>query len=143
MTMDLLHRRAYHESGHAIAAIAYGIEIISVTISDDQPHLHRGRYRPSHDAGLETMVTLCLAGPASEEFFCGPINGSDRIDLEMAREYLARTVDALRIGVELARHREAAERLVATPWAQDRIRVIANALLERGTLSGTDVAALD
>jgi hypothetical protein len=42
---------------------------------------------------LECMVTLCPAGPEAEREFCGPINdGSDRVDYEMAREYLARRV---------------------------------------------------
>jgi hypothetical protein len=38
-------------------------------------------------------VTLCLAGPEAEREFCGPVNdGSDRVDYEMAREYLARRI---------------------------------------------------
>jgi hypothetical protein len=39
------------------------------------------------------MLTLCLAGPEAEGKFCCSINdGSDRVDYEMAREYLARRV---------------------------------------------------
>ena len=42
---------------------------------------------------LECMVTLCLAGPEAEREFCGPItDGRDRVDYEMAREYLARRI---------------------------------------------------
>ena len=42
---------------------------------------------------LECMLTLCLAGPEAEGKFCCSINdGSDRVDYEMAREYLARRV---------------------------------------------------
>jgi hypothetical protein len=90
------------------------------------------------------MVTLCLAGPAAEKLFCGPIpDNSDRVDQQMAREYLARIVSPLRIGVEIARHQDAADRLVATPWARRWIELIACALLERGTLTGTDVLALN
>ena len=127
-----------------VAAIAYGIPIISVTIADDAPHLRRGNYSAPHDRGLECLVTLCLAGPASEQLFCGPItDGGDCIDQQMARKYLADTVDALRIGVEMARHQDAADKLVRTPWAQRRIKLIATALLRHGTLSGTDVLALN
>jgi hypothetical protein len=47
---------------------------------------------------------LCLAGPAGEELFCGPIaNGSDRADYEIARHYLARQFDSLKVGAEIAR----------------------------------------
>jgi hypothetical protein len=36
------------------------------------------------------MVTLCLAGPEAErKFRCSINDGSDRVDYEMAREYLA------------------------------------------------------
>jgi hypothetical protein len=64
---------------------------------------------------------MCLAGPAAEEFFCGSIeNATDRIDLEMARHHPARYFPPLQIGAEIARLREAAERLVRTLWSQQR-----------------------
>src|SRR6516225_10887606 len=88
---SLSERAAYHEAGHATAAMAYGIPIIRVTIKNETPHLLRGHYRPQHEAGLECMATLCLAGPAAEAYFCGSIeDGADRFDILMAREYLAR-----------------------------------------------------
>src|SRR5262249_1034671 len=92
-------RTAILEAGHCAAALAFGIPIIHVTIDNDTPHLHRGAYRAQHEAGLECMVTLCLAGPAAEAYFCGSIEpGTDRIDIEMSRRYLARRYDQLRIG---------------------------------------------
>jgi hypothetical protein len=139
--VSLRQRKSFHEAGHCCAAIVYGIPVISVTITNDTPHLHRARYCPPAGIGLECMTTLCLAGPAAEEFFCGPItDGSDRIDIEMARRYLARRFDLLRIEVELGRARDAAGRLVKDQ--QQRIRAIAAALLERGTLSGEDIAGI-
>jgi hypothetical protein len=33
-------------------------------------------------------------------------------------------------------------RLVRTPWAQERIRLVAAALLQHGTLSGDDIVGL-
>jgi hypothetical protein len=53
---------AVHEAGHATAAIAFAIPIISVTIDAATPHLLRRRYRPPHDVGLECLVTFTLAG---------------------------------------------------------------------------------
>lgn len=89
------------------------------------------------------MVTLCLAGPAAETLFCGPINdGSDELDEQMARDYLARTVEPLWLAVGIARHRDAAQRLVATPFARRRIPLLAAALLRHGSLSGAEIAAL-
>jgi hypothetical protein len=136
-------RAAYHEAGHCAAALAYGIPIISVTIDADIPHLHWGRYRAQHDAGLECMVTLCLVGPAAEAYFCGSIeDGADRFDIEMARQHLVRRFEPLLIAAEIARLRDAAERLVRTPWAERRIRLVAEALLQRGTLSGEEICGL-
>jgi hypothetical protein len=67
-------------------------------------------------------VTMCLAGPAAEEVFCGPIaDGSDRADYEMAKHYLARRFGPLQVEAEIARLRDAAHRLVRTPWAQDQL----------------------
>jgi hypothetical protein len=133
----------YHESGHVTAALAYAIPVISVSIDNDTPHLHRARYRAPHDLGLEAMVTLCLSGPSAEELFCGPITDrSDQGDYDMAREYLSRCIsNPLRAAAELARYRAAAARLVSSVWAQQRIVVVADALLRRGTLTADDVAA--
>jgi len=87
------------------------------------------------------MATLCLAGPGAEKEFCGPIDdGSDRVDYEMARDYLSRHVaNLLHAAAALARYRDAAQRLVRSPWAQQRIVAIADALLQRGTLSSEEI----
>jgi hypothetical protein len=138
---SLRERCAYHEAGHCVAALAYSIPVISVSIAADVPHLHRARYRAPRDLGLETLVTLCLSGPAAEELFCGSIDaGADKVDLRMAREYLSRHfVDPLRAGAELARHREAAQRLVRSAWATRHIRLLAGALMQRDTLTGEEI----
>ena len=87
------------------------------------------------------MYDHVLAGPAAEELFCGAItDGSDQVDYEMARTYLARRFDPLRIGVEIGGARDAAGRLVKDQ--QQRMRAIAAALLEHGTLSGEDIAGI-
>ena len=86
-------------------------------------------------------MILCLAGIAAEELFCGPIpDGGDLADLRMAREHLSRAIaDPLQAAAELSRCRAAAERLVRSAWAQQRIRVLADALLRCGTLSGEEI----
>jgi hypothetical protein len=56
--------------------------------------------------------------------------------------YLARRFSPLQIGFELARCRDAAQRLVRTSWAQQRICQIANALLRRGSLNSEQIYEL-
>jgi Zn-dependent protease len=85
--VSLSERIAFHEAGHCVAALTFSIPIISVSITA-VPHMYRGRYSAPPDLGSECMVTLCLAGPAAERLFCGPINDrSDKVDVAMAREY--------------------------------------------------------
>jgi hypothetical protein len=99
--------------------------------------------RPNGNIGVEAMSVLCLSGAAAEELFCGKIeDDADRIDIAMAREALARRYDALEIGFQLARARDSAEALVRAEWAQQRIRLIAEALFRHGSLSGTEILEL-
>jgi hypothetical protein len=122
---SLLERCAWHEAGHCCAALVYNIPILSVSIDTATPRVHRAHYRAPADIALEAMCVLCLAGPSSEEFFCGKIDdGSDRTDIAIAREYLSRQYDALQIGFQLKCFRDAADALVRTPSVQDRIRWI-------------------
>ena len=61
----------------------------------------------------------------------------------MAREYLARCVaNPLQAAAELARYRDAAQRLVRSPWAHHPIHLLADALLRQGTLSGEQIFEL-
>jgi hypothetical protein len=71
--VNLRERRAIHESGHAVAAIMFGIPIIAVSIAADRPHLHRWHYHTRMRTSGWNAVTLCLAGPEAEREFCVPI----------------------------------------------------------------------
>jgi hypothetical protein len=136
-------RVATHEAGHCMAAITYGVPVISVTV-EDRPHMHRGQYHaPTPELGFEAVAVICFAGICAAEMLCGPItDDGDLPDLRMVREHITRSVsNPLQVGVELARHRDAAARLVRSEFARDRIRVLAAALLARGTLTGEEISA--
>jgi hypothetical protein len=59
------------------------------------------------------------------------------MNLRIARPYLTREFGPLQIGTEIARLRAAAGRLVRDSCSQERIQLIADALLRHGTLRGT------
>ncbi len=84
-----------------------------------------------------------MAGPAAEELVCGPISdGGDGEDIAMARRCLLRRFTKLEVAREMVRMGEAARRLVRTPWAEVRVRAIADALVERGTLTAEEIYEL-
>jgi hypothetical protein len=61
----------------------------------------------------------------------------------MARQYLARHIaNPLQAAAELTRYRDAAQRPVRSAWAQHRIHLLADALLQQGTLSGEQIFEL-
>ncbi len=124
--------------------MTYGITIRHCTIANDRPHLRRQRLTraPSADTGLQALCILCLIGSIGEQIFCGAADdgGGDR-DHVMAREILASAgFNLLQIEAEIMRASLAADRLVRSE--QHRIRVIANALMQRGSLSGADILCL-
>jgi hypothetical protein len=142
LNASCLERTSYHEAGHVAAALTFGVPIIAATIVDE-PAMHRGRYHPPAGLGVEPIVVLCLAGPAAERLFCGSTPpGSDRTDRVMARSYLMQVYAPARVSIELVRYCDAADRLVAEPWAKARIPVIAAALRQYGTLTGDDLLAI-
>lgn len=100
MADDLRLRNAHHEGGHAAAALVYGIPIISAMIEGEMPYVHRGKYDSRLDLALETIIVFCPSGGAAEELYCGPItDDADRLDIAMARGFLAKEFEALWLGV--------------------------------------------
>ena len=76
MTMaDPREVTAYHEAGHAVAALALGRPVAWVSIRPDRKYLGlcafgKGVFRPSED-WVEREAVLSLAGPAAEAGFTG------------------------------------------------------------------------
>jgi hypothetical protein len=113
----------------------------SATIEHGQPHFVRGRFQRTRDLAIEHLCIISLAGPAAEELFCGPITDSgDKVDLRIARGYLEPYFPAIALGAHLHRLRAAAQRLVID--AKPKIKLIADALIAYGSLTGDEVYEL-
>jgi hypothetical protein len=133
-------RTAYHESGHCIAARTLGLPIKFATI-DGRPHLLRGAFSGQRSTSIESIVLVCLAGPAAEQLFFGRVdNGGDAVDIDLAHDYLRDFYAAAEIGYQLTRMRLGAERLVTSSHRQ--IMLVADALMRHGSLSGEHIVEL-
>ena len=76
--------------------------------------------------------------------FCGPItDNSDRVDYQMARDYLARHIaNPLQAAAELVRFRDAAQRLVRSPWAQHALSRLPTLCCGTASLSADEIFEL-
>jgi hypothetical protein len=138
--VSLVERTAYHEVGHCLAALAYGIPIRTVTV-EGQPYLERGEI--PEGLPLEALLTLICAGPECERLHVGAVDdGGDIFDIRAALRHLRRSLSPLEVLGAYSRARDSAGALVATPWARRTAPRLVRALVERGTLSGEDIAAL-
>jgi len=132
-------RVAYHEAGHAVAAVRTGCQYMNVTIKDDPISHIRGRVeyivgRPMrHD-----MVIVTLAGPAAEEryepddYFITWVDGycpEPGDDFTVANKILLTWDGNL---ASHARFGKIAAKSVADNW--DHIKAVAAFLLEFETL---------
>jgi hypothetical protein len=136
---DALRQRiCIHESGHAAAALCFGLPILSVSV--EPPRLLRQRLRPPEEAWL----TVCFSGGAAERLHIGGgFNECGEIeDYRMAHSFLCGRYPLVEIGLRIDTAVVAAERLIKTNWARSAVPKIAAALHQRGFLSGDDVYAL-
>ena len=138
-------RTAYHEAGHAVAAIALGRRVLGISTrfpggggicmyGAEQPDLAD----PVADATAEILI--CLAGPVAARKYTGKVSPeSEWRDLQQACT-LARTVDP-NAGPEavVGRLMPAAEDLVHPPERWQAVVALAEALLERGALTRPNI----
>ena len=152
-----LERIAYHEAGHAVAAIDNGCGVTSATILEDDdsygkvshgmpPGWPPDLYAPVAEwrEVVDKVVLMCLAGSAAEVSFLGGEKGIEpsRSDYETACE----CANLLYGRDELQGYLEAmGERIYEWVEKKDvrcRILAVATALLRHGRLSGPDVRDL-
>jgi hypothetical protein len=149
---------AYHEAGHAVAAIAQGVAVRSSTIAPDKQEGYAGRVRhgdltrrvnieadnsPSTRSRIERRIVVALAGTAAQRRYDRRSWRSfhSSSDYEMAAN-LADAVSSSPAASEafLKWLAVATDDLIAARWVE--VEKIAKALLEEKTLSGARIPAL-
>jgi hypothetical protein len=132
---------AYHEAGHAVAALALGRPVARVSVLPNRErlgacHFQKGVFRPSKD-WVEQEIIISLAGLAAEARHTG----------EYARDAAGRDLRFVRdLAVQRAGPRQAerlerrllakTEHLLADDGHWRAVEAIAAELLTRGEISG-------
>ncbi|MFQ3650023.1 MAG: cell division protein FtsH [Gemmataceae bacterium] len=133
---------AYHEAGHAVAALALGRPVIKVSIQPDRDRMGicffgKAVFRPSHD-WLERELLIALAGMAAEARHTGHYDrqAASR-DLRYAHELALQRAGNDRQAERLQRRLlSKVEHLLEQESHWAAVVNIAAALLEQGEISG-------
>ena len=147
-------KTAYHEAGHVVAAFEMGISVRYVTI---RPHgkglmgntvLRPTRFTP----GVGGHLIIELAGASAAQLFrpdaCPEDDDQvpDAIDRAGIRDDLEQVLDAANLLFNtdeekqdyLKKMIDRTDKLVESNWCQEAIQDIAEALLEKNTLTGRE-----
>jgi hypothetical protein len=152
---------AYHEAGHAVAALELGVAIRKVTIIPDADTLGKmvrgklfGRVRPDIDSPsksrpvVERQLLLLFAGHAAESRFCKRSSASSSLTALHASDDFRRAV-ALAENLcgsdeEVEAYRQwlaiRARNLVEFHWSE--VEIIVGARSAKQTINGKEVRAL-
>jgi ATP-dependent Zn protease len=133
---------AFHEAGHAVAALALGRPVHRVSVLGDREHLgtcHFGKavFRPSED-WLEREMLIALAGLAAEARHAGRYawEGAGR-DLQYAAELARQRAGGARQAERLQKRMlSKVEHLLGQEGNWRAVERIAAELLRYGALSG-------
>lgn len=149
---------AYHEAGHAVAAVVQGLEVQRATIAADHEEWGCVEVAPVEDdfspewdppekvkEVLEPRLVTLLAGRVAEELRAGGVALSETDESDWGdRQAVVEFADCLAGGPEQTQTLvdsliERARELLIENWPA--VAAVAQALLERETLSGEEVAA--
>jgi hypothetical protein len=168
-SVAVLERVAVHEAGHAVAAHILGMRLERVSILPTG--ISGGSTLASVEDSLltrkqmEARVVMTLAGRAAEDIMLGDVSAGAALDLRQATEMIAQAHIALGLGgrlsasgaetgyalafnpalavtVEAEMQNLYAEAVALIVGARRAIRLVADALLEKRLLSGTEAAGL-
>jgi hypothetical protein len=158
---DMLRRIAYHEAGHVVVAVVLGHQFDYVVIDPESPVAPKTSDSTPHnlmwtDGVLEEEMTLPLAenralfafaGDAADMHLIGGRPPGETFD--HGADYYCALSGVLRIFPEnrerhafLDRMEDHAREFVREPLRWRQIQAVAEALLERHRLSGTEAAEL-
>jgi len=155
-------RTAYHEAGHAVAALLLGLPLEEVSISTDAEHelvggthcrprlahldpdTHWGRVTPEDAGQLRAAIMVSCAGPLAEARCTGRFTwrcgeGDRETAMEYAR-YVRHDPAAFQAYLD-ALFRQTTE-LIYAPQTWPLVEAVARALLERGRLDGPQARRL-
>jgi hypothetical protein len=134
---------AFHEAGHATASIVLGQPVERATLASVRLDLREsGRARRASARGQRIGALIALGGPCAEQRLCGYAQERRAELWETCWKFdfrnALRHLDAINgsFGDALSE----AEDLVRRHW--DAIERVADALAERGELTGAEVEAL-
>ena len=132
-TVDAIH--AFHEAGHVVVATALGTPVKCATLDEVWTLVRDGCPRAQRNQAI-----IALAGAEAETRHCG--HSLER-QAEMWGDAWANDLGSAlrhldRAAIAPALHQ--ARQLVTEHWCS--VRVVAQALLERGELTGDDIHAL-
>jgi len=152
---DQRHVTALHEAGHAVFAIAMGVEVLGVTIEPDRFSEgrveHRPLPRPSEaqcapgSAWINLEVKLSLAGDRAVRLLSAhrtTAGGGRASDYADANRYLDAVYEAHEVEGWLDRLAGELDDFFAKDVVQKDVDKLASALLEVGTLKGNQVYEL-
>lgn len=139
---DARFMTAYHEAGHAVVAICVGRAIQKVSIIPNKTRLgaceiKKGRFQPTGD-WLEDEVLILFAGVAAEAKVTRKYDwqGADQDMRNVRRLTLSRAGDELRAEKLERRLLAKTEHLLSDESTWKVVQQIAEALLEKETISG-------
>jgi len=132
---------AYHEAGHAVVALWHERPVHKVNILPQGSRLgvcefRKGVHRPSND-WLETEMLIALAGLAAEALATGRYDWAGATkDLQVTRKLAQMRADGRAAERLEKRMLSKVQNLLGDPGLWLAVETIAQALLERGELSG-------
>jgi len=133
---------AYHEAGHAVMALLMGRSVQKVSIIPSQNRLgactiQKGRAKQVRDK-LEAEVLILLAGMAAEGRKSGRYNlqGASQDLRKVEKLALSRSGNAKQASKYIHRMLDKTQHLLSKPSTWKAVKVIAEELIERESISG-------
>jgi hypothetical protein len=134
-TVDNIFRAAFHEAGHVVAALHYGLPLREVYIRHDGSGLTT-YCRQFGRAEARVWTISAYAGPASEDLaflYCKTVDAADMAAIERMLQRLGLDWDECRLGMLRF------EAQILVQRFRPRIAAIAGGLIQHGRLTAAQI----